>query len=135
MSNISLGFRANLLSINVKRICILLYFFSHGFINGNVDSEIDLEVLRRREQKWLHMSNNWDNFMVHHYKKVRSRCRKGIPPATRPRAWFYLCGAKYMMEDTGGTQVGQGIDTGECRENQTKFDILCVSFLQYCFKN
>ncbi|GIX74887.1 TBC1 domain family member 10B [Caerostris extrusa] len=33
------------------------------------------------------------------YKKVRERCRKGIPPALRARAWQYLCGAKFYMDN------------------------------------
>ena len=32
------------------------------------------------------------------YKKVRERCRKGIPPSCRARAWLHLCGAKYKMD-------------------------------------
>ena len=94
-------------------------------MNGSVNPQIDLEVLRRRELKWLHMLENWDKFMVKSYQKVRSRCRKGIPPATRPKAWFYLCGAKYMMEETSNH---------ERRENEpTKFDKLCVSIQSILF--
>ena len=87
-------------------------------MNGNQNSEIDLSVLRKREQKWLHMLSNWDEFMVSKYDKVRSRCRKGIPPATRPEAWYYLCGAKYLMEVPN--------DEANYRTN-TKFEMLCVS--------
>ncbi|KAG8305225.1 hypothetical protein J6590_074416 [Homalodisca vitripennis] len=29
---------------------------------------------------------------------VRERCRKGIPPSVRQRAWLYLCGAKLLMD-------------------------------------
>jgi len=89
---------------------------SHGFINGNQNIEVDLEVLRKREQKWLQMLNNWDKFMVDQYKKVRSRCRKGIPPSTRPEAWYYLCGAKYLMENPN--------DENKYQTN-TKFEVLC----------
>ena len=28
------------------------------------------------------------------YVQVRERCRKGIPPSVRPRAWLYLCASK-----------------------------------------
>ena len=91
---------------------------SHGFINGNQTIEVDLGVLRRREQKWLHMLSNWDEFMVGQYKKVRSRCRKGIPPATRPEAWYYLCGAKYLMEDP---------NSEDKYKRKTKFEMLSVS--------
>ena len=64
------------------------------------------------------MLNNWDKFMVDQYKKVRSRCRKGIPPSTRPEAWYYLCGAKYLMENPN--------DENRYQTN-TKFEALCVS--------
>ena len=56
--------------------------------------------------------------MVDQYKKVRSRCRKGIPPSTRPEAWYYLCGAKYLMENPN--------DENRYQTN-TKFEALCVS--------
>ena len=95
-----------------------LFSSSHGFINGNQNIEVDLSILRKREQKWLHMLSNWDEFMVDQYKKVRSRCRKGIPPATRPEAWFYLCGAKYLMDDPN--------DKDRYRTN-SKYEMLCVS--------
>ena len=92
-------------------------------MNGKESTEIDLEVLRRRELKWLHMFETWDKCMVKNYQKVRSRCRKGIPPATRPKAWFYLCGAKYMMEETS---------RHECMENgPTKFEKLSVSIQSF----
>ena len=64
------------------------------------------------------MLSNWDEFMVDQYKKVRSRCRKGIPPATRPEAWFYLCGAKYLMDDTNDE---------DRHRTHSKYEMLCVS--------
>ena len=66
-------------------------------------SEEDIEVIRRRENKWLHMLDHWDKYMLEKYKKVRHRCRKGIPPSIRPRAWQHLCGAKYRMSRQPGT--------------------------------
>ena len=60
-------------------------------------SDEELEIIRRRENKWLHMLDHWDKYMLERYKKVRQRCRKGIPPSIRPRAWLHLCGAKYRM--------------------------------------
>ncbi|KAI5722416.1 hypothetical protein M8J76_008025 [Diaphorina citri] len=48
--------------------------------------------LLKREKKWIAMINAWDEYMGKHYKKVRDRCRKGIPRKMRPKAWFYLCG-------------------------------------------
>ncbi|XP_054724289.1 TBC1 domain family member 10A-like [Uloborus diversus] len=74
----------------------------YGFIgnrNPNHSAALPIEILRQRELKWLEMLENWDLFMTKKYKKVRERCRKGIPPALRARAWQYLCGAKFYMEN------------------------------------
>ncbi|CAG9532500.1 unnamed protein product [Cercopithifilaria johnstoni] len=73
-----------------------------GFIrspnNVNREAAVDLETLRKREKKWLHMLTNWSYFMDNKYEKVRERCRKGIPPSLRGRAWKHLCGAVFHME-------------------------------------
>ena len=79
-----------------------------GFMNSNSDLNHteqmpDVKTLRRREKKWLKMlssPHNWNLYATTHYKKVRSRCRKGIPSSIRPQAWFHLCGA-------GALQKGQ----------------------------
>jgi hypothetical protein len=55
------------------------------------DFDLPVKKLRRREIKWMHMIKLWDKFVSRHYEKVRERCRKGIPPAVRGQAWFYLC--------------------------------------------
>lgn len=44
------------------------------------------------------MLSNWSYFMDNKYEKVRERCRKGIPPSLRGRAWKHLCGAAFHME-------------------------------------
>ena len=80
----------------------------YGFMSGEgeeaemmmVESKTDLEIVRRREVKWVGMMSSWDSYMMTNYKKVRERCRKGIPPSCRARAWLHLCGAKYMMDKT-----------------------------------
>ena len=59
--------------------------------------EEEIDLLRKRELKWLDMIKNWDSYMMKNYKKVRERCRKGIPSSVRPRAWMHLCGAQYHM--------------------------------------
>ncbi|VDK70029.1 unnamed protein product [Litomosoides sigmodontis] len=73
-----------------------------GFIrssdNINHEAAVDLDTLRKREKKWLHMLTNWSYFMDNKYEKVRERCRKGIPPSLRGRAWKHLCGAAFHME-------------------------------------
>lgn len=53
----------------------------------------------RRERKWIRMLNNWSSFMTNNYRKVRERCRKGIPPSVRLRAWLNLCGGQLLMTE------------------------------------
>lgn len=36
--------------------------------------------------------------MNKNYKKIRDRCRKGIPSAIRPKAWFFLSGGHSLLE-------------------------------------
>ncbi|MCP9264078.1 TBC1 domain family member 10B [Dirofilaria immitis] len=73
-----------------------------GFIRSsndiNCEAAVNLEKLRKREKKWLHMLTNWSYFMDNKYEKIRKRCRKGIPPSLRGRAWKHLCGAAFHME-------------------------------------
>lgn len=75
----------------------------HGFLGGSqytADPKqlVPPSVVLRREQKWLRMLSSWERFMTKNYKKVRERCRKGIPPSVRPRAWLYLCGGKLLLD-------------------------------------
>lgn len=79
----------------------------HGFLGGSQYTAEPLQivppsVILRREQKWLRMLSQWEKYMAKHYKKVRERCRKGIPPSLRPRAWLYLCGGQFLMEQSKG---------------------------------
>lgn len=67
----------------------------HGFYGGFQFNDKPKEVLSpaqivAREKKWLHMMAHWKEYMAKNYKKVRERCRKGIPQSVRPKAWFYL---------------------------------------------
>lgn len=79
-----------------------------GFLGGEQytdpdrDTRIPVEVIRKRELKWLDMLENWEKWMSKRFKKVKERCRKGIPPSLRARAWQYLCGSKYLMEHNRG---------------------------------
>ncbi|GAB6030205.1 hypothetical protein CHUAL_005880 [Chamberlinius hualienensis] len=78
----------------------------YGFIGGSqytqpgAQSTIPAEVLRKRELKWLEMLDNWEKYMTKRYKKVRDRCRKGIPPSLRARAWQLLCGSQFLQEQS-----------------------------------
>ena len=80
--------------------------------NASEEQSSFVEIQRRREGKWLDMLNQWDVYMIKHYKKVRARCRKGIPSSVRARAWMHLCGAQYHMMNP---------------ENRTEFRRLHVS--------
>ncbi|KAJ8043910.1 TBC1 domain family member 10B [Holothuria leucospilota] len=62
------------------------------------DITIPVAVLRKREMKWLDMLDDWDKWMTKKPKKVKERCRKGIPSSLRSRAWQILCGAKKHMD-------------------------------------
>ena len=61
------------------------------------DEKQTAELQRRREQKWLEMIRSWDMYMLKNYKKVRERCRKGIPTSIRAQAWLHLCGGQHQM--------------------------------------
>ncbi|KAH9525710.1 hypothetical protein Btru_002125 [Bulinus truncatus] len=80
----------------------------YGFLGGNQYTDPDeerrlpQEKLRKRETKWLDMFINWDKWMSKRFKKVKERCRKGIPPSLRARAWQYLCGSNFTMEQNRG---------------------------------
>lgn len=80
----------------------------YGFMGGDqftdpeLESPVPPEVVRKREVKWLDMLENWEKWMSKRFKKVKERCRKGIPPSLRARAWQYLCGSKFMMDHNRG---------------------------------
>lgn len=85
------------------------------------ENRFDPKKLRNREKKWLEMLSNWSYYMTEKYEKVRERCRKGIPPSLRGRAWKNLCGASFHM------------DFGV---NKDVFDVsLYASFMNSCFYN
>lgn len=75
----------------------------HGFYGGVQFSDRPKEPaspaqIIARERKWLHMTNSWNEYMAKNYKKIRERCRKGIPDSMRQRAWTYLSGAYLLYE-------------------------------------
>ncbi|KAM3963893.1 TBC1 domain family member whacked [Aphomia sociella] len=76
----------------------------HGFFGGAQYSPepkrtVSPSTILKREQKWLRMLDNWEAFMSKNYKKVRERCRKGIPASVRPKAWLYLCGGQLLLQN------------------------------------
>ena len=52
-----------------------------------------MDVLRSREMKWLEMCRNWKYWSTTGVKKLRDRCRKGIPDSMRGEAWQCLVGS------------------------------------------
>lgn len=63
---------------------------------------LPIEILRKRELKWLDMIDDWEKWMTKKPKKVRERCRKGVPSSLRGRAWQFLCGSKKLVEQNKG---------------------------------
>lgn len=59
---------------------------------------LPIEVIRSRESKWIEMLSNFNEWMERRFKKIKSRCRKGIPQSMRSRAWMHLTGA-YLLKN------------------------------------
>lgn len=80
----------------------------YGFVGGDqytdpsTEDRMPVAVLRKRELKWLDMLENWEKWMSKRFKKVKERCRKGIPSSLRSRAWQYLCGSKFLLDHNKG---------------------------------
>ncbi|CAH8451602.1 unnamed protein product [Heterobilharzia americana] len=70
--------------------------------NVNRLSALSLEKIRRKEIKWQNILTEWDKWMSYKTDRVRNRCRKGIPPAIRPRVWQYLCGSYVLIRQECG---------------------------------
>lgn len=78
----------------------------HGFYGGfqfaGKKTEKDPNIISAqtiaREKKWLYMIKNYSGYLTKNYKKIRSRCRKGIPQSVRALAWFHLSGANLLCE-------------------------------------
>ncbi|KAK8761966.1 hypothetical protein V5799_026767 [Amblyomma americanum] len=83
----------------------------YGFLGGSqytqpgVMRRVPLKVQWKRELKWRDMLENWERYMTKHFKKVRERCRKGIPSSMRCAAWQNLCGGRFLMESCPGKFV------------------------------
>ena len=67
-------------NINSYSLRITLLRYRYGFLNGADGDEAaprptPIDVLRRRETKWLEMLSDWDGYMLKHYKKVMQLIR------------------------------------------------------------
>ncbi|XP_065511341.1 TBC1 domain family member 10A-like [Caloenas nicobarica] len=75
----------------------------HGFLGGNQFSRgparpVPVSVSRQRELKWLQMLQHWDTWLGQRYHKVKLRCRKGVPPSLRARAWQFLSRSQSQLD-------------------------------------
>lgn len=77
----------------------------HGFIRseeeipegGPLTKHLSVEIVLRRERKWIEMIEHWNDYMTGKFDIIKRRCRKGIPDSLRGRAWKHLCGAFFHM--------------------------------------
>lgn len=76
----------------------------HGFYGGSQftmgrpSEPLSRAQIVAREKKWLYMIANYSDYLTKNYKKIRARCRKGIPQSVRARAWFHLSGANLLFD-------------------------------------
>lgn len=91
---------------------------SYFLISSDRECKVSVSVQRKRELKWLDMLENWEKWMSKRFKKVKARCRKGIPPALRARAWQYLCGSKYLLDHNKGRYDEYTRQAGDPRWNE-----------------
>ena len=61
----------------------------NNILNNN---EIEVEKSNKRLIKWIKMLNNFSEFKLNHYSKLKSRVRKGIPDSMRSTVWPILAG-------------------------------------------
>ena len=78
--------------------------------------KIPIKVIQLRELKWVEMLKNFDEWMDKRFKKIKSRCRKGIPQSMRSKAWMHLTGAILLKNNKPNYYV-------ECLNNPNKFDV------------
>merc|ERR550532_2615907 len=48
--------------------------------------------------KWIDMFNRWEFFIKKNQRKLRDRCRKGIPQSCRGKAWLKLTSASKLQQ-------------------------------------
>lgn len=79
----------------------------YGFIGGSSaelrQGQPPADLVRQREMKWVEMTSHWEKTMSRRYKKVKMKCRKGIPSALRARCWPLLCGAHVCQSNNPKT--------------------------------
>jgi len=71
-------------------------------MRDNLNSKKSRARIRKenqRLQKWLRMMDNWNRVSA---RKVKRRCRKGIPDAVRGEIWLRLAGADLLKAEQPG---------------------------------
>lgn len=59
----------------------------------------DIRKQNHRSYKWLHMLDNWSTFTSTKRNKLKSRIRKGIPPALRAKAWTRILNVEELSNE------------------------------------
>lgn len=77
---------------------------------------IPIKVIQLRELKWVEMLKNFDEWMDKKFKKIKSRCRKGIPQSMRSKAWMHLTGAVLLKKNKPNYY-------NECLNNPNNLDV------------
>lgn len=86
-------YQKNICTTFTMHLINIIFFFPSSLSLSACLLRLPLEVVQRREKKWLIMLRNWDRFMQSKWVKIRDRCRKGIPESVRGQAWYHLCAA------------------------------------------
>lgn len=85
-----------------------LSVFSGGVpVRRNTGDPDALQIINdRRVRKWMNMIgdtfHDFEHFRTENPKKVKSRCRKGIPDEFRGVAWYYLSGGRSLRSNNMG---------------------------------
>uniref|UniRef100_A0A5K3FI19 Rab-GAP TBC domain-containing protein n=2 Tax=Mesocestoides corti TaxID=53468 RepID=A0A5K3FI19_MESCO len=95
------------------------YFRHHPYFFSEFLPPID--VLRAREMKWLMMCRNWDYWSSTGLKKLRERCRKGIPDSMRGEAWQRLVGSAVTKYRQAGIYVAESVEEPQVVPASRKF--------------
>ncbi|XP_078394383.1 TBC1 domain family member 10A-like [Cetorhinus maximus] len=89
----------------------------YGFIGGaqftGESQEVSTDVLRQREMKWIEMMRNWEKWILKKHKKVRLRCRKGIPASVRAAGWPTLCAGTIKKQENKGVYQQLHLEPGD----------------------
>ncbi|XP_065830448.1 TBC1 domain family member 10A-like [Oscarella lobularis] len=92
-----------------------------GFYRPNKDdlyrgiSVPNVDQIRKRESKWRKMLDTWNSYMKANHKKVKERCRKGIPQSLRGIAYQHLTGSRErLVENPNLYQQLVSTDDADC---------------------